>query len=117
MGNIVDELRAFGADTDEGIKRCASKEELYIKLVRKVPGDPGFSELSSCIEKSDLDAAFEQAHRLKGSISNLSLNPLKDPIERITESLREKQARDYSADLAKLEEERARLQSIVETCE
>ena len=96
-------LKNFGADTDEGITRCAGKEELYLKLVGRIREDAGFSDIKDALEKKDLDRAFESAHKLKGALANLSLGPLLDPVDRITESLRHREDRDYSSDLAEME--------------
>ncbi len=108
----VDGLREFGANVDEGIKRCAGKEELYLKLVGRIPDDKSFAALPEAIEKKDLDSAFEYAHGLKGVLANLSLTPLLDPVERITESLRAREDRDYSADLAEMAEAKKKFDEI-----
>ena len=108
----VDDLREWGADVDEGIARCAGKEELYLKLASRIPGESGFDTLSAAIEKKDLDAAFESAHSLKGVLANLSLTPMLAPIDRITESLRSRTDRDYSADLIELAEAKKKLDEL-----
>ena len=114
MTDLTEKLRAYGADVDEGIRRCASKEELYLKLVRKLPDNTGFSELPEAIEKGDIAGAFEIAHKLKGAVANLSLKPLSDPIEKITESLRAGEDRDYSLDLREVEESLQGLKRVIE---
>ena len=45
----------------------------------------------------DLDAAFEAAHALKGVLGNLGLTPLYEPVAEMTECLRSKTDKDYSA--------------------
>ena len=34
----VDNLKKFGANTEEGIARCMGNEQFYLKLVATVPG-------------------------------------------------------------------------------
>ena len=108
----VDGLRDFGANVDEGAMRCAGKEELYLKLVGRIPGDKGFTGLPEAIAAGDLDSAFEYAHGLKGVLANLSLTPILAPVERITESLRSRTDRDYSEDLAEMAEAKKRLDEL-----
>ena len=92
----IDELKQFGANTDEGVARCMGNEEFYLKLVSTVPGQKEFTVLSDNIAEGDLSAAFEAAHALKGVLGNLSLTPLYDKVCEITELLRAKTDTDYS---------------------
>ena len=108
----VESLREYGADPDEGILRCAGKEDLYLMLVSRVQEEEAFTQLGSCIDSGDLKTAFELAHKLKGALANLSLTPMLTPIVRITESLRVGEARDYSEDLKELEEAKKRFDSL-----
>ncbi len=108
----VDSLREYGANVDEGIARCAGKEELYLKLVGRIKDEKNFEALPEAIAKKDLDAAFECAHGLKGVLANLSLTPVLTPVERITESLRAREDRDYSADLNEMAEEKRKLDEL-----
>jgi HPt (histidine-containing phosphotransfer) domain-containing protein len=92
----VDNLRKFGANTDEGVSRCMGKEEFYIMLVGKVLDDKRLTALEQQLEEKDLDAAFETAHALKGMYANLSLDPLTKPISEMTELLRSRTDTDYT---------------------
>ena len=92
----IDELKQFGANTDEGVARCMGNEEFYLKLVSTVPGQKEFTVLSDKIAEGDLSAAFEAAHALKGVLGNLSLTPLYDKVCEITELLRATTDTDYS---------------------
>ena len=65
------------------------------------------------LEKKDMDAAFEEAHALKGVLGNLSLSPLFDTISEITELLRSKTETDYEPLLTKLLEEKDALSEII----
>ena len=109
----VQDLEDFGADTETGIKRCMGNEALYLRLVSSVPGEQGFERLSAALEKKDMDAAFDEAHALKGVLGNLSLSPLFDTISEITELLRSKTETDYEPLLTKLLEEKDALSKII----
>ena len=108
----VDALREFGANVEEGIARCAVKKELYLKLVKRIPDDKGFEALPDAIASGDLGSAFEYAHGLKGVLANLSLTPILKPVERITESLRNREDRDYSGDLSDMADAKRRLDEL-----
>ncbi len=108
----VEKLKSFGANTDEGIKRCAGRDSLYLKLVNTIPSNEGFRNLYEAINNKDFDKAFEYAHGLKGIITNLSLTPLEEPIIYITEELRASHNIDYAPYLAKLEELRLKLEQL-----
>ena len=92
----LDELRSFGAKVDEGLERCMNNEEFYMKMVGKCLDDPKFADLGSALKAGDLDDAFEQAHAIKGVVSNLSLTPLQEKVEEITELLRARTQMDYT---------------------
>ena len=86
----IDELKTYGANTEEGLRRCMNNESFYLRMVRSIPGDPDFQKLYEALDKGELEEAFEAAHHLKGSAANLSLTPLYAPLSQITESLRNK---------------------------
>ncbi|MCR4674822.1 MAG: Hpt domain-containing protein [Lachnospiraceae bacterium] len=91
----VEALEEYGANTKEAIARCANKEDLYLKLVKRIPTDKGFDRLKDALDAGNLDEAFEAAHGLKGIVANLSLTPLLTPISDITEKTRAKEEADY----------------------
>ena len=95
-------LKDFGANIEEGMKRCMNNEAFYLRLVAMVPGDAGFNKLYDAIESGDLKAGFEAAHALKGVLGNLSLTPIYDPVQEITERLRAGEEADYSEYIAKI---------------
>ena len=108
----IDDLKAFGANTDDGVSRCFGNEEFYLKMVRSLPSEAAFGRLQDAISAKDLDAGFEAAHALKGVLSNLSITPILKPIEEMTELLRARTDTDYSALLAQVMEKRAELEKI-----
>ena len=92
----VDSLKNFGANTAEGLVRCMNNEGFYLMLVKKVLSDNKVTQLEQQISKKDLDSAFETAHAMKGMFSNLSLDPIANPVAEITELLRQRKDVDYS---------------------
>lgn len=92
----IDELNRFGANTEEGIARCAGSEALYLRLVKMIPSEENFVSLRVALESNDLDEAFAAAHALKGVLGNLSLTPMYDKCVEITELLRSRTQTDYT---------------------
>lgn len=108
----IDGLREFGADVDEGLKRCVNNEEFYLRMVEKAMDDPTVEELFSSIEGKDLDTAFEKAHALKGVWGNLALKPLYDPVAEMVELLRSGKDVDYSGFVELIREKKSELESL-----
>lgn len=109
----IDDLKAYGADVDTAIKRCAGMESLYLNLVKKIPEMEEFEKLNQSVNAGNLEEAFSYAHGLKGNVANLSLTPLEKPISEITELLRERQAIDYSSYLEEINQCLQKLKEIL----
>ncbi len=92
----IENLRKYGANVDEGLKRCVNNEQLYLTLVNRFLDQNTFSDLKAAILDHDLEKAFHIAHSLKGVVGNLSLSPLYDVIYQMTELLRNRTEMDYS---------------------
>lgn len=108
----IDNLAELGADVEDGVARCMGKEDFYLKLVNMVLADDGYERLKAALEAHDLDEAFERAHALKGTIANVSLTPLLEPISAMTEQLRNRNDIDYSDLLDKMFEELDKLRAL-----
>ena len=109
----IETLREYGADTDEAVARCLGNEEFYLKLVKQFLNDEHFDKLKEALAAGDQDEAFSMAHALKGVVTNLSLTPLAEPVEGITEALRAKdEAADYAALLKTMDEQFEKLKSL-----
>ena len=91
----IENLEAYGANTKEGLQRCLNNESFYIRMVKMIPGDANFQKLYAAIDAGDLETAFDAAHALKGSVGNLALTPISEPIFELTELLRSKTEADY----------------------
>lgn len=109
----IDELRAFGANVDEGLGRCMGMEALYLRLVGTAAADANFARLTDAVAAGDLDEAFEASHALKGVLANLSLTPLTEPVSEICELLRARTQTDYAPLLATIEARHAELLALV----
>lgn len=110
----IDELKEFGADTDDGLERCFGNTEFYLRLVKTVPNDANFCKLTEAVNANDLDAAFDAAHALKGSLGNLSLTPIYESVKELTELLRAKTETDYSLLLQKINNQK---EILIKLCE
>lgn len=110
----IDQLREIGVQPEDGMKRCMDDENFYLTLVKMVPGDAGFQNLEIALGEQDLDAAFEAAHALKGVLGNLSLTPLYEPVQEITELLRSRTEMDYTPLLETILEQRKILEGLCE---
>ena len=108
----IDGLKAFGADVDEGLRRCMNNEEFYLKMVAKAAQNECFEKLDGAIKEGNLDAAFDAAHALKGVFANLALSPVRDPICKIVELLRSKTQMDYAPLVQKILEKRNELKAL-----
>ncbi len=111
----IDALKAYGANTDEGLGRCFGNEAFYLRLVGMGLADANFDTLKTAGEAGDAKAAFDAAHALKGALGNLSLTPLFDPMCAITDKLRgQSQMQDVSALLAEILDQRAKALALME---
>ena len=95
----IDALKAYGANVDEGLARCFNNEAFYLRLIGMGLADANFDNLKNAVDAGNPTAAFEAAHALKGSIGNLALTPIYDPICAITEKLRGQTAMPEVGDL------------------
>lgn len=86
----LEALRAYGANTGEGMNRCMNNESFYLRMVAMALSDKNFDALTAAINAGNAAAAFEAAHALKGSVGNVSLTPIYEPICELTEVLRKK---------------------------
>ena len=93
----LDNLRAWGADVDDGMKRCMNNEAFYLRMVSKSLQGTSFEDLKQAVTDGDLTRGFEIAHSLKGVTGNLALTPVDKPIREITELLRAGTQADYTA--------------------
>lgn len=88
----LDVLKAYGANTSEGMVRCMNNEPFYLRMVELALKDSNFDTLKTAMEAGNTPGAFEAAHALKGSIGNVGLTPIYEPLCELTELLQGKTA-------------------------
>ena len=110
----IEKLNEFGANTAEGLERCAGMEAFYIKLVNMSLNESNFDKLETAIKENDLNAAFEAAHALKGVLGNLSLTPMFEVCSEMIELLRDRTEMDYTPMLNELLTKKAELVALSE---
>ena len=81
-------LKDLGVNTDEGLARCLNNEAFYFRLINMALNDAAYDSLRASFDAGDDKKAFEDAHKLKGMLGNLSLTPIFDPVSELTEILR-----------------------------
>lgn len=86
----LDDLRAYGADVDEGLARCMNNEAFYLRMVGMAKAEKNFDALYAAADAGDVQGMFAAAHALKGVMGNLALTPLFAPSSELTELLRGK---------------------------
>ena len=93
----IDDLMAFGANTQDGMQRCLNNADFYLRMVKKVPSDANFQNLCEAMAAGDQAAAFDAVHAIKGIAANLGLTPILTPAAELTEILRARSNADCSA--------------------
>lgn len=59
-------LEAAGVRVEEALERFLDNEELMLRFMLRLPGDPNFPALCRAMAAGDREAAFQAAHALKG---------------------------------------------------
>jgi len=108
----IEELKIYGANTDEALSRLMGNEAFYLALIPRVFEDSNFKALSDGIAEGDLDKAFDAAHSLKGVLGNLELTPILKPMLEITELLRHRENVDYSPYLEEIFRQKEALEKL-----
>ncbi len=108
----IDSLKAFGANTNEGLERCMGMEDFYLEMIELGINDERFDNLGALLKEGNLDDAFEVVHALKGVIGNLALTPLYETINDITEHLRGREQMDYTPLYEKLISQRDEIKNL-----
>ena len=86
----LDDLRAYGADVEEGLARCMNNESFYLRMVGLAKVEKNIDVLYAAADAGDVQGMFAAAHALKGVMGNLALTPLFAPASELTELLRGK---------------------------
>lgn len=86
--NLMNMLRALGADPDSGLRRFAGNGYLYKKFLLKFIDDETMDEVGKAFDEEDWEGMLKAAHTLKGVTGNLCLDPLYDLSSKIVADLR-----------------------------
>ena len=111
----LDDLKKYGADVEDGLRRCMDNEDFYLKMIGMALEGENLQKLDSLeskLGKKDMDGAFEVAHALKGVFGNLALTPIYEPLSELTEKLRDKSDADYGDLMDRVKKEMERLKSL-----
>lgn len=106
-------LKELGCDTADGLNRCMNDEGFYLGLIPDAIDRSRYESLETKIKSGDLKNAFEEAHALKGVLSNLAITPLFDVVSEITELLRRETDTDYSELIHKMWEVQGRFEKEI----
>ena len=110
----IEALRAYSPTADEGLARCLNNEAFYLRMVSMMKNDTHASDLLTAVRQNDMQAAFEAAHALKGSLANLALQPALDAVTKILEPLRRRDHReDYEEMALHVCQEMDRIQEMI----
>lgn len=93
-------LEENGADVEATLRRFMGNENMYLKFLKKFPGDQNYQNLGTSLEAGNYEEAFRYAHTLKGVAANLGLVPMQTAVSGIVEELRSKNNGDV--DTAKI---------------
>ena len=88
MAELLDKLRAYGADMDGAMERFMDDRALYADCLDVFLHDPAFDELDEAMKNKDYEAAFASAYTLKGVSANMGLSPFTVAISALVEALR-----------------------------
>ena len=87
---LLGALYSWGADPDRAIDRLLGDEGFYIDLVKKFAAGIDTKKIRELSDTGYLDGAFMMIHRMKGAAADLSLTPLYEILDELTEELRPK---------------------------
>ena len=85
---LLGALYAWGADPDTAIRRLVGDEEFYLSLVKRLSDGMDIQKIRELNDSGDLNETFMLVHRMKGSAADLSLIPLFEILDELTEELR-----------------------------
>ena len=110
----IESLKEYGADVATGLSRCANNEALYLRLVKMCIEELQADALGEALRANDLDRAFDAAHKLKGGLNNLALDPVAAPVCELTELLRRKTPGDYDKLYSEIMKEKDALAALID---
>ena len=67
----IEELKEYGATTEEGLSRCMNMEAFYIRMVQSFVDTFSETDIQNAVLEGDLFRIFELVHSVKGVAANL----------------------------------------------
>ncbi len=87
--SLLDDLRALGANIDEGLNRFNNNSALYERMLGLFTKSMQKSVIDPNFDGNDYGQVIEAAHAIKGTSGNLSLTPIYEAYTDIVALLRE----------------------------
>lgn len=115
MHPIIAKLDAWGCNMACIHDRFLDDEDFYLSMLEVAAADENYQRLEQALAAADPVQAFERAHALKGSLGNMGLTPLYNPMCRIVDLLRGGVLQDVSQPLRQVEQGRQELARIMES--
>lgn len=85
---LLEELKALGANVDEGMERFMGNAALYERMLKKLPDMIGSTRINEDFGSENVGELIEKTHSIKGVTGNLSLTLLYEQYTKIVDLLR-----------------------------
>ena len=112
MEDLIEELKAWGAAPEAGIRRMLGDEAFYLKLLKQFAMEKDWEELSNLLDQEKYEQALIIAHRMKGSVVDLELYPIAEALGAVVEDLRGSVSDTLPEDLRRLWKKREELEKL-----
>ena len=96
MHTGLKKLKGQGYDVDQALHRMLDDEVFYLTLLKTFSKDNNITVFMKAMSENDCAAAFEAAHKLKGSAATLGLTPIVSSLSKVLEDLRTESPDDVS---------------------
>lgn len=83
-----DLLEQNGFDVQCALHRFINNDTLYQQCLNKFLDDASYGQLQEAMKQGDCQAAFREAHTMKGFVSNLGMMELYEAVSAVVEILR-----------------------------
>lgn len=94
--SLLDELKASGANVEEGLERFMGNAGLYERMLAKLPDMIEATAINGGFGDEGVEELIEKTHSIKGVTGNLSLTPLYEAYTKIVDLLRMGKVEDAS---------------------
>ena len=102
--NLIEELKKFGVDVDEGLARVMGDNSLYEMMLGMFVDAVRDNPVSAAdYDGADLEGLIKRVHMLKGVTGNLSLTPLFNGYNQSLILLRAGKAADAKAEFERMQ--------------